>query len=120
MSIKRSAYDVIDSTIRENRPNEYILYAFAGLFVILGTGAFIFSLWSHQWTLSIGAALESGLFYPAMREVHKIRSENQKIRLLEIPLNNASTANEAAASLHEVFKQEFESARKGRGARTET
>jgi hypothetical protein len=104
---QRSAYDVINAALGENRPNEYILYGFAILFVILGTGAFVFSMLSHQWTLSIGAALESGLFYPAMRQVDKIRHENQKIRMLEIPLGNAKTADEAAASLNEAFKDEF-------------
>ncbi len=117
---KRSAYDVINAAIRENRPNEYILYAFAILFVVLGTGAFIFFLWSRQFTLSIGAALESGLFYPAMREVHKIRTENQIIRMLEIPLNNAKTADEAAASLHQVFKEEFQAGKGAKRVRTET
>ncbi|HEV1284506.1 MAG TPA: hypothetical protein VNU44_04320 [Bryobacteraceae bacterium] len=77
-SLKRTAQEVIDAAIRENRPNEYILYAFAILFVGLGTGSFIFSMWSGHWTLSIGSALESGLFYPAMNAVQKIRRENHK------------------------------------------
>ena len=51
---KRFAQDVIDDAIRENRPNEYILYAFAILFVGLGTGSFIYSLVTGHWALSIG------------------------------------------------------------------
>ena len=77
---KRTAQEVSDAAIRENRPNEYILYAFAILFVGLGTGSFLFSIWKERWTLSIGSALESGLFYPAMHAVQKIRRENQKIK----------------------------------------
>lgn len=99
---------MIDAAIRENRPNEYILYAFAILFVGLGTGSFIFSIWSGHWTLSIGSALESGLFYPAMSAVQKIRRENQKIRLLELALTNALTAADAAAALHKIFTHEFD------------
>jgi hypothetical protein len=104
---KRTAEEVIDAAIRENRPNEYILYAFAVLFVGLGTGSFIFSIWSGHWTLSIGSALETGLFYPAMQAVQKIRRENQKIRLPELALTNASTAADAAAALHKIFEHEF-------------
>jgi hypothetical protein len=107
-SPKRTAQEVIDSAIRENRPNEYLLYAFAMLFVGLGTGSFIYSIWSGHWTLSIGSALESGLFYPAMSAVQKIRRENQKIRLLELALTNAATAAEAATALHKIFAREFD------------
>jgi hypothetical protein len=104
---KRSAQEVIDTAIKENRPNEYLLYAFALLFVGLGTGSFIYSVWTGHWALSIGSAIESGLFYPALNAVQKIRRENQKIRLLELALTNAKTAEEAAAALKQVFLQEF-------------
>jgi hypothetical protein len=39
--------------------------------------------------------------------VQKIRRENQKIRLLELALTNAKTAEEAATALRQVFLQEF-------------
>jgi hypothetical protein len=61
---KRSAQDVIDDAIRENRPNEYILYFFAILFVGLGTGSFIYSLVTGHWALSIGSAIETGSSTP--------------------------------------------------------
>jgi hypothetical protein len=94
----RTVDEVIDQAIRENRVNEYILYGFAILFVGLGTGAFIYSLVSGHWALSMGSALESGLLYPAMSAVQRIRRENQNIRLLEIPLSHSATADEAAAA----------------------
>ena len=104
---KRSAQEVIDTAIKENRPNEYLLYAFALLFVGLGTSTFIYSVINGHWALSIGSAIESGLFYPALNAVQKIRRENQKIRLLELALTNAKTAEQAAAALKQVFLQEF-------------
>ena len=110
---KRSAQEVIDTAIRENRPNEHILYGFAVLFVVLGTSSFIYSVLTGHWALSIGSAIESGLFYPALHAIQKIRRENQKIRLLELALTNAKTAEEAAAALKQVFLQEF-SNNKGR------
>jgi hypothetical protein len=115
---KRSAQEVIDTAIRENRPNEYILYAFALLFVGLGTGSFIYSLWSGHWALSIGSAIESGLFYPAIAAIQKIRRENQKIRLLELALTNAVTAADAAAALQNVFTDEFGDNKRGSDVRT--
>ncbi len=63
---ERFAQAVIDQLIRENRPNEYMNYAFAILFVGLGTGAFIYSIVTGHWALSIGSAIETGLFYPAV------------------------------------------------------
>jgi hypothetical protein len=114
---KRTAEEVIDAAIRENRPNEYLLYAFAILFVVLGTGSFIFSIWLGHWTLSIGSALETGLFYPAMSAVQKTRRENQKIRLLELALTNASTAAEAATVLHRAFAHEFGDNKEGKDVR---
>ena len=104
---KRSAQEVIDTAIKENRPNEYLLYAFALLFVGLGTSSFIYSVLNGHWALSIGSAIQSGLFYPALNAVQKIRRENQKIRLLELALTNAKTAEQAAAALKQVFLQEF-------------
>jgi hypothetical protein len=104
---KRSAHEVINTAIRENRFNEYLLYAFAIIFVGLGTYAFIKAISTGQWQLSIGSAIESGLFYPATVAVQRIRRQNQQIRLLEIPLANATTADEAATALHRAFTREF-------------
>ncbi|MDP9050507.1 MAG: hypothetical protein M3O31_07255 [Acidobacteriota bacterium] len=115
---KRSAQEVIDNAIRENRPNEYLLYGFALLFVGLGTGSFIYSVLNGHWALSIGSAIESGLFYPALNAVQKIRRENQKIRLLELALTNAKTADEAAIALGKIFLQEFSDNRGSTDVRT--
>ena len=43
------------------------------------------------------------LFYPAMRKARRIREQNIAIRLLEIPLTNSRTAEEAARILQEFF-----------------
>jgi hypothetical protein len=96
---KRSAQEIIDTAIRENRTNEYVLYAIAIVFIVLGAGAFIYSLIARQWTLSIASALELALFYPAMKAAQGIRTENQKITLLEISLSNSKTADEAVTAL---------------------
>jgi hypothetical protein len=117
---KRSAQEVIDTAIKENRPNEYLLYAFAMLFVGLGTGSFIYSVWTGHWALSIGSAIESGLFYPALNAVQKIRRENQKIRMLEIALTNAKTADEAAIALTAAFTKEFSDTKGVTDVRTKT
>ena len=108
---ERSAQEVIDQLIRENRPNEYMHYAFAILFVSLGTGAFIYSIVTGHWALSIGSALETGLFYPAMNVIQRIRRENQKIRLLELALTDAHTEADAVAAIQRVFLEEFSDTR---------
>jgi hypothetical protein len=117
---KRSAQEVIDTAIRENRSNEYLLYAFALLFVALGTGSFIYSIWTGHWALSIGSAIESGLFYPALSTIQRVRRENQKIRMLEIPLTNAKTADEAALALTKAFSNEFSDNKRLKNVRSKT
>src|SRR5271165_3094560 len=99
----RTAYEVISDAIRENRFSEYLLYFFSGAFVVCGLGVLIVSMLKGQDVTAIVGGVASALFYPAIREARKIRDKNMSIRLLEIPLNKASTAEEAAAALQRFF-----------------
>ncbi len=45
--------------------------------------------------------------WPALRHALKVRQENLAIRLLEIPLSNVKSADEAARLLQEFFKASF-------------
>lgn len=91
---RRSARKIIDSVILENRLLQYVL-------LFLGIGGFIGSLIAGQWEIALL------VFCSAVRAVQQIRRENQKIRLLEIPLNNSTTATEAAAAIHKMCTREF-------------
>jgi hypothetical protein len=56
-----------------------------------------------QQIIAASGAVATGLFYPAMRLARGIRQQNMAIRLLEIPLTNSRTAEEAAKILQEFF-----------------
>jgi hypothetical protein len=110
---KRTAKEVIDQAIHENRPGEYLLYLFScTTFLVgiatLGTGAYN----GEALTAGLGT-VASVMFYPAMKLAKRIREQNVAIRLLEIPLNGAHTAAEAALVLKEFFQSTYSLKKKG-------
>ena len=60
--------------------------------------------------MGLGAAA-SFLAIPAMTTANEIRKQNMAIRLLEIPLNKAETAEEAAALIQQFFQSTFHESR---------
>ena len=80
----RTAEQVIDQAISENKFSAYLLYGFA-----------------------LAGGVASGLFWPAMNQARQIRRENIAIRLLERPLSMADTSNEAANALKDFFVTTF-------------
>jgi hypothetical protein len=104
----RTARQVIDQAIRENRVSEWLLYAFATVFVCTGVFAVIFGVIYREGIVAVGGGIAGALFYPAIRLSQSIRRENMAIRLLEEPLNRAETAEEAARAIREHFARVFE------------
>ena len=101
---RRSAHEVINQAISENRLGEYLLYVFSCTTFFVGIVALAIGAYHGQtMTASLGT-VASVMFYPAMRLAKRIREQNVAIRLLEIPLNNSKTAEEAAAVLKEFFE----------------
>jgi hypothetical protein len=52
-------------------------------------------------------SIESSLFAPAVYFLRQIPRENLKLRLLELPLSSAKTADEAAQALIKLFAADF-------------
>jgi hypothetical protein len=99
----RTAREVIDAAIRENRFGEYLLYSFAVAFVATGLFALVWGVLHGSEINAIVGLLASALFWPAMSSARRTRKENIAIRLLEAPLARADTAKEAAETLRKVF-----------------
>ena len=110
--MQRTAREVIDQAIRENRPGEWLCYLFAVVFVVTGVGALIWGAVAGQGIVSVAGSIAGILFWPALREARQIRKENMAIRLLEVPLSMAGTAKAAAEALRDAFTTIFLS-RKG-------
>jgi hypothetical protein len=106
-STPRTAQEVIDQAVSENRSGERLLYAFAIVFVVLGIAIIAVGLWRHELAIAALGTLASALFWPAMDCARRTRKESVAIRLLEAPLSRADTAKDAAEMLREVFHDLF-------------
>lgn len=103
----RTAKDVIDQAIRDNRVPEYLLYTFASIFVVLGTALIAFAFYNKALTNVFAGVVLDGLAWPAVRMTREIRQQNLMLRMLEVPLSKAKTADEAAKMLTETFGNQF-------------
>ena len=103
----RSANEVIDQAIKENRFGEFLLYLFAILFVCVGLSVLVYGMLEGKAVTSIVGLASSTLFWPAITSARRTRKENIAIRLLEAPLGRADTAKDAADMLHRLFNEVF-------------
>ena len=103
MAEPRTARQVIDQAIRENKLGERLLYLFATLLVVSGVFALVWGVVSREGVSALAGTLSSALFWPAMTMAGRMRRENMAIRLMEDPLNRAETATEAAKALRDFF-----------------
>jgi hypothetical protein len=103
----RTAKDVIDQAIKDNRVPEYLLYTFASIFVLVGTALIAVAFYNGTSISAIAGVLLDGLAWPAVRMTRAIRQQNLMLRMLEVPLSKAKTAEEAANMLTETFEKHF-------------
>ena len=97
-----NVHEIIDQAIDENRWRERVLVGFAILFVVLGAFVLLWGLVNDS-MLAFAGVVESLLFVPAVLLIRSISRENMALRLLEIPLRKAKTAEEAANVLMRYF-----------------
>lgn len=105
VAVQRSAIDVINQCISENRAAEILLYVFATVVLAVGVFTLIKGVMSGQGMTALAGAISSSLFVPAMSYAKRIRKENMAIRLLEIPLTRADNAHDAAEAIKETFSK---------------
>jgi hypothetical protein len=98
----RTAREVIDAAIRENRQWEWVSlgltvgFAAVGL-VVLGVGTY-----QGSGPVALAGSVTAALFWPALRNAVAIRRENIRIRLFEIPLALAQTSAQAAEAVRQA------------------
>ncbi|MGA2879515.1 MAG: hypothetical protein ABSG13_11230 [Bryobacteraceae bacterium] len=103
----RTATEVITQAIEENRKPELLLYAFACIFVLTGETLIGWSIYAGLPLTAIVGVVLNGLAWPAYNATKQLRAENLMLRMLEIPLSKAKTADEAAKMLTESFVHHF-------------
>jgi hypothetical protein len=101
---KRTASDVIEHAINENRFGEHLLYLFSCASIFVGLAVLVYGAYRAESVTATLGTVASLMFYPAMRLAKGIRDQNMAIRLMEIPLNNSKTAEEAANVLRQFFE----------------
>jgi hypothetical protein len=98
----RTAKDVIDDAIFENKPAEWLMYIMSLGFSSIGMYAIYLGLNNGSFeTIGIGGIC-SLVVWPAMGAARRTRKENIAIRLLEAPLSRVDTSKEAAEMLHKL------------------
>jgi len=98
--------EIIELAIQENRAREKTLLGFAGLFIVLGSIVLVWGLFQNS-VIAYAGVVESLLFVPAVILVRRINHENTALRMLEIPLRKARTADEAARVLTLFFSAAY-------------
>src|SRR5712691_4574721 len=97
MAAPRTAKQVIDQLIRENRWWEWFCYVAVCVFLLVGVGVIVRAMLVNQSdVLTVVGGTCNFLIWPALVHAQRIRKENQAMRLLEIPLSKAETAEKAA------------------------
>jgi hypothetical protein len=104
MANRRTARQVIDQAIADNRKQEWILYSFSITCVLTGLVLILWGLFHGDKIFAGLGTLSSALFWPAMRYARQIRRESIAIRLLEVPLSKAETETAACAMLERFFR----------------
>ena len=98
--------EIIELAIQENRVRERTLLGFAVLFIALGSIVLVWGLLLNSF-IAYAGVVESLLFVPPVLLVRRINHENTALRMLEIPLRKAKTAEEAARVLTLFFSAAY-------------
>jgi hypothetical protein len=108
MAVPRSPKQIIDQLIKENRRWEWLWFITACIFLLIGAGVIVRAMLVDQSDVltGVGGACNF-LIWPTLAHSRRIQKENQAIRLLEIPLNNAETDKKAADTISEMFVAVF-------------
>lgn len=105
---QRSARQVIDQLIQENRWWEWLCFVAACVFVLVGVGVIVRAIFVEQSeVLTVVGGACNLLIWPSLAHARRIRKVNQVIRLLEIPLSRAETSEKAADTIYELFVKVF-------------
>ena len=110
--MQRTAKEVIDQAIAENKSGEWLIYGFATVFALVGLFLLIWAALKGELIVALAGALSGSLCWPAVRAVERIRSQNMAIRTLEIALRRADTGKKAAKMLVDLYGELFRNKRK--------
>ncbi len=99
----RSAKEVIDDALRDNRAWEWLCYATVISIVVAGLTVLLIGAIRGDGIIALAGGGVTGLFFFALRFARLIREENIRIRLCEVALTKAKTRHEVGQILRDAF-----------------
>ena len=106
----RTAKEIIDEALRDNRAWEWLCYVLVILVVAVGLTVLVIGAVRGDGIIALAGGGVTGLFFFALRFARQIREENIKIRLCEVALAKAKTPSEASQILRDTFSRQPASA----------
>ena len=109
--VPRTAKQVIDQAIKDNRGNGNLIFGLLTGFAIAGVVALIWGMVNGEGAVALAGGISNVMLWPAVYHARQIRRENIALRLLEAPLSKAESSKEASDALREFFVETFLSRR---------
>jgi len=103
----RMARAVIDAALKENRPWEQLCYWIIVASVVAGILVLLIGAWVGSIATMFATSTMGVFIWPALRASIEYRKENMAMRLMELPLSRAATADQAADAISVVFTEQF-------------
>ncbi len=98
---------VINEAIRESAGWDQLCWWGVIAFGLAGVVTIIAGVWQGSAGMSVAGLGSEGLCWPALRYAVLMRRGNVALRLLEVALNNADTADEALRAINRAFSTHF-------------
>ena len=99
----RSAKEIIDDALRDNRSWEWLCYVLVVLLVGVGISILLFGIILERDVAAVVGGGVSGLFWPALRYARNFRQDNIRVRLYELPLAMSKSPEDAAMYLERAI-----------------
>lgn len=105
--LPRTAKQVIDQAIKDNRRSGVLLFGLLTAYALAGLAALAWGVVKGEAIPTIAGAISGFLLWPAISQAREVRRENLAIRMMGVPLGMAASAEEATNSVREIFKETF-------------
>lgn len=103
----RSPRSVINEAIRETAAWDTICRYGVVLFGLTGVVTILGSLWAGSPLTAIAGAVPTGLCWPCIRYASTIKRGNVALRMLELALDQAKSAEQAYAAINKAFESHY-------------
>ena len=85
-----------------NRKGEVLLYILSTLVVCVGCAALFYGALEKNGFIALAGSIATTMIFPALKFAMEVRRQNFAIRLLEAPLINSDTPEQAAAAIDAI------------------